>query len=140
MGLVCLLEDMCLHKRVYCRHIIRGQSHVRILPRLPANYQNFLLTRHPVISRLSIRQFRTYLYGTRHLAIQYGPQYGQKAFTCSSDAAFSDNQGELQTLPTTEDLLVENPRRNPPQNRRLPSRYKLQHRGLSHLRRRHTAT
>ena len=34
----------------------------------------------------------SYLYGTRHLAIQYGPTYSQKAFTCSSDAAFSDNQ------------------------------------------------
>jgi hypothetical protein len=34
----------------------------------------------------------SYLYGTRHLAIQYGPRCGQDAFTCSSDAAFSDNQ------------------------------------------------
>jgi len=33
-----------------------------------------------------------YIYGTRHLAIQYGPRCGQDAFTCSSDAAFSDNQ------------------------------------------------
>jgi reverse transcriptase-like protein/Pol polyprotein/gag-pre-integrase-like protein len=33
-----------------------------------------------------------YLYGTRHLAIQYGPRCGQEAFTCSSDAAFSDHQ------------------------------------------------
>jgi hypothetical protein len=34
----------------------------------------------------------SYLYGTRHLAIQYGPRCRQEAFTCSSDAAFSDNQ------------------------------------------------
>jgi hypothetical protein len=33
----------------------------------------------------------SYLYGTRHLAIQYSPRYGQDTFTCSSDAAFSDN-------------------------------------------------
>ena len=35
-----------------------------------------------------------YLYGTRTLAIEYGPDRDQKSevFTCASDAAFADNQ------------------------------------------------
>jgi hypothetical protein len=47
----------------------------------------------------------SYLYGTRHLAIQYGPRCGQDAFTCSSDAAFSDNQDEGARMDTSSHYL-----------------------------------